>query len=127
MEVPAFLFDLLNHQLREVQSELLEKVAKKYQLDVAGVKAEFLGDIVLVPEKKEKVIICKKQKGRKLPCDDQRCMARIWNRGKGGQCTRFRKEGAEFCCQHLEKRKHGKISEEPPKEVFQHTTKILYK
>lgn len=127
MDVPSFLFDLLNQQLREVQEQLLENVAKKYQLDVGKVKEEFLGPLVLIPEKKEKVIICKKQKGRKLPSDEQRCMARIWNRGKGGQCTRFRKEGADCCCQHLEKRKHGLITEDPPKQVFQHTTKILYK
>lgn len=127
MDVPAFLFDLLNQQLQEIQEQLLERVAKKYELDVRKVKEEFLTPLVLVPEKKEKVIICKKQKGRKLPCDEQRCMARIWNRGKGGQCTRFQKEGAVFCCQHLEKRKHGTITEAPPKEVFQHNTKILYK
>jgi len=127
MDVPTFLFDLLNQQLQTIQEGLLTKVAARYQLDVELLKQEFLESLTLVPEKTEKVIICKKQKGRRLPGDEHRCNSRIWNRGKGGQCTRFRKEGAEFCCQHIEKRKHGIIHDDPPKEVFQHNTKILYK
>lgn len=127
MDVPAFIFDLLNQELQRVQEELLERVAEKYRLSSKELVQEFLTPLEIVPEKKEKVIVCKKQKGRALPPDETRCNARIWNRGKGGQCTRFRKEGNAFCCQHLEKRKHGTIGEQAPREVFCHTTKILYK
>lgn len=127
MDVPAFIFDVLNQELQRVQEELLEKVAQKYHLPYPELVESFLTPLEILPEKSEKVFLCKKQKGRALPPEERRCMARIWNRGKGGQCTRARKEGDAFCCQHLEKRKHGVIGETPPREVFCHTTKVLYK
>ena len=127
MEVPEFLFHLLDQELQRIQEELLEKVADRYKLDIATLREEFITPLQIIPQETEKVFLCKKQKGRQLPNDDVRCTARIWNRGKGGQCTRFRKGEYAFCCQHIEKRKHGTITETPPREVFCHKTKSLYK
>jgi len=55
-----------------------------------------------------------------VPSDD-RCMARVWNRGQGGQCSRRRTEDSELCGQHdLEAQQrgltHGRIDGEIPKE-----------
>jgi hypothetical protein len=127
MDVPSFLFELLEKELTNIQEKLLEKVAKKYDLSETELKEEFLTPLKVIPNTNTKVVICKKQKGRKIPLDECRCMARIWNRGKGGQCTRKRKGENEYCCQHIEKRKHGDIREMPSKKVFCHKTKILYK
>jgi hypothetical protein len=127
MNTPAFIFDLLNNELQQIQIKMLEKISKKYNIDINELKNEFIKPLSIIPEKTEKVIIMKKQKGRKLPSDEERCTARIWNRGKGGQCSRPRKKNECFCCQHVENRKHGIISEPPSKKVFKHNTNIVYK
>jgi len=127
MEVPAFLFQLLEKELQDIHQKLLTDVSKKYQLPLEEVLKEFIRPVVMVSEQKEKVVIVKKQKGRHLPDSEHRCMARVWGRGKGGQCTRKKVGDGLFCTQHIEKRKHGLITEAPPKEVFQSKTRALYK
>lgn len=38
------------------------------------------------------------------------CMARVWNSGRGGQCTKRRMgQGSEFCSIHCHKHSHGRV------------------
>ena len=45
------------------------------------------------------------------------CMARVWGGGQGGQCSRKRKDGGDYCRTHSEDqfRAHGRIDGEIPK------------
>lgn len=63
------------------------------------------------------------------------CMARIWNRGNGGQCSKHARDGGEYCGGHTNeimkngKLRHGRVNEPPPNDVFKPTVrqKALYK
>ena len=68
-------------------------------------------DSYLIPEIKQK-----KKKSRDKSC----CLARIWNKGYGGQCKRFKKEGHDYCLLHLKQFQegclpHGRIDTPCPK------------
>jgi hypothetical protein len=128
METPQYLFQLLEAELFEVQSKLLQRVASKYDLSHAALVEEFLGgNLQLIPNSSEKITV-KKQKNPPPPAPDEaRCWARIWNRGKGGQCTKRRVDGSDFCKAHVSKRKHGDFREEVPREMFPHRSAVYYK
>jgi hypothetical protein len=51
-----------------------------------------------------------------------RCMARTWGGGLGIQCSYKKKDGEDFCGQHLKNGwiKHGRIDEDPP-ELFKNS------
>ncbi|CAL1129085.1 unnamed protein product [Cladocopium goreaui] len=60
-----------------------------------------------------------------------RCMARTWNGGKGGQCSRPKTANADFCTRHAENLKwqvHGRVDGHiPSKKIgeFERSQKIL--
>ena len=124
MDTPAFIFELLNKELQSIQEKMCREIAEKYNLDFAEVSRPYL---TIIKETEEKVFICKKTKGRKVPGEEARCNARVWNRGKGGQCCRSQKDGTLFCAQHSEVRKHGVITDTPKREIFPKKTRIIYK
>lgn len=124
MDTPAFIFELLNKELEVIKEKMCREIAEKYNLDFEEVSKPYLS---IVKQSEEKVFICKKSKSRKLPDDDERCTARVWNRGKGGQCCRARKGEAVFCVQHIKERKHGVITEPPDRKIFPRKTRIIYK
>lgn len=143
MDVPHYILDLLTEELREMQIKLLKKVATRHGLDHAGLVAEFAPPpdtaVAIVPNTEIAITVQKTQPRRTPKSGDNRCMARVWNRGKGGQCTRARCNGtgvagaddsgagADYCSQHIEKRKHGRIDESVPKDTFPKKPVSLYK
>lgn len=124
MDTPAFIFELLNKELRGIQEKMCREIATKYDLDFEEVSRPYL---TIIKEIDEKVFICKKTKSRKLPDNEERCNARVWNRGKGGQCCRSRKNDSMFCSQHSENSKHGVITDTPNRTLFPRKTRIIYK
>lgn len=122
---PEFIFDILNDELRKHDISLLEKVATKYKLNLDELISEFIEPVEIIPKTKISIQIEKKLEPRKPPTQD-RCMARIWGRGKGGQCTRKCMENSEYCSQHISIRKHGRIDETVPKDLFPQKSKCLY-
>jgi len=131
MDVPCFIFEIFEKELRNIQIDLLKKVATKKGYDVEKFVNEFLPEqtnLRLIPNSKTKIQIQKKNVANKsLPEKDKQCMARVWNRGKGGQCTRLKFENNEYCSQHIKNRKHGRIDESPSEEIFPKEFKSLYK
>ena len=126
MQTPSFIFGLLDAELRRVHTEMLEKVATKYNLDITELIEEFV-----TPHKAittgTKVSVKKDMNPRPLPQAANRCMARVWNRGRGGQCTRNRKADAEFCAHHIPSQKHGRIDEKVTRSMFPSHSTALYK
>lgn len=130
--VPDFLMGLLDQELRNLQEKLLRRVAAEYSLNEEEVIAKML------PPKSIQVVSDNIQVIRKAPPKakleaSQQCQARIWNRGRGGQCTRNIKE-SNLCTHHakeLQKEghlRHGWIHEQPSQEIFGSgkRTKALY-
>ncbi len=123
-EVPEFLFALLEQELRKVQIDVLKKVAKEYELNEDELIDRILPTkpIHIMPERIKIV----RRPALKPPIEaDDRCQARIWNRGRGGQCTRNATTADRLCRQHAQefqksegKLRHGWIHEPPSIHVF---------
>jgi hypothetical protein len=131
MELPAFLFQLLEHELLGIQEKLLIKVADTFGLDIEVLKRECLAPLTLVPNQGgggEKVKITRVKNPRGVPEEEDRCLARIWNRGMGGQCSR-KKCGKEsnLCRQHQVDLRHGYYERPPPMNVFSGVHRSVYK
>jgi hypothetical protein len=131
--VPEFLVALLDGELRKMQESLLKRVAVEYNLDEAQLIAKMLPQTPLhiVPDN---VHVVRKMKPKVPPTPDERCQARIWNRGKGGQCTRHQNDVSKLCTHHHKEYeekghlRHGWIHDTPNKEIFGNgkRTKALY-
>lgn len=135
MNQPKYIFEILQEELRQTHISLLKKIAKKYNIN----EKEIL-EFIDIPNEKNKIIpnsrisinVAKKVETRKEAPNNMRCLARIWGRGTGGQCTRkclTDSNGAksEYCLQHQNTRKHGRIDETPPKDKFPQKPNSLYK
>lgn len=127
MDAPSFIFDILNKELYNIHEAMLQKISIKYKIDIDELTMEFLTPLNIIDETIEKVVIYKKQQKKFIPNNDNRCCARVWNRGKGGQCTRACKSNSLFCLQHVEVRKHGLITEKPSKDIFCKKQTVIYK
>lgn len=118
-----------------MQCNLLSKVAKAYQLDEQQLIDTFLVDPLKVASPSEqKIEVTRKLNPKPLPNEDERCNARVWNRGRGGQCTRKKCDDEGLCGHHkrlLEKNgklHHGTMQTPPPRDVFVATqSNVLYK
>lgn len=132
MELPSFLKHFLDKEFQKMHTDLLTKVADKYDLDIDKLKKEFLDEITIIPKEDTKIVITRKYKPHKVPPDEYRCASRVWNHGLGGQCMRKCKEGEFLCIQHLgilEKKKklpYGIFYEKPPKNMFSGTHHSVY-
>lgn len=127
MDAPQYLWDLLNRELIFSHTELLRKVATKYDIPFAELVDEFIPkNAKLIPNKEQPIMIHKKMKPKKEPSDDTRCCARIWNRGKGGRCTRSQAPNCEYCLQHSKDRKHGDFRESAPREIYPKKKQLMF-
>lgn len=130
MQTPAFIFGLLDAELRRVHVELLKNVATKYKLDHDSLVQEFLPQEKLdklVDKRTTTTEVYVKHKKVAHPPPESRCMARIYNRGKGGQCTKSRSESGDLCALHCKYLKHGKITDPVPRELFPFHASAIYK
>lgn len=141
MDAPSFIFDIFEKELENMQKALLAKVATKYNLNEEELVKTFIDHerLHLVPNNDVTVVVCKKiNKDSKKPVDAScRCTARIWNRGKGGQCTRQvmvcdnsqsqSQSRPRYCAQHSDKRKHGDIGDKADAKLFPKNPTALYK
>lgn len=118
-DTPSFVFTILNKELYEIQRRLLENVAKDHNLNAEDLITTYLKDpLSVTPNTTTKVEVVRRAAPKTLPKTEERCMARIWNRGKGGQCTRRRTEG-DYCTAHAhDGTRHGRIDHPPPEHIF---------
>lgn len=127
MDAPQYLWDLLEHELHLSHLALLEKVAARFDIPLEELEREVMPHgIRLVPNKETPIVIKRSMRPKPDAPQEERCFARIWNRGKGGQCTRRRPEGCDFCSQHVHTRKHGDIREEVPRSIYPKKKKLLF-
>lgn len=108
-------------QIKQIQDILFTKLIDSGlcpKIDMA----ELVEQCGLCDEDMEKM----KNKKKSSVSPEVRCMARTWGGGMGTQCSYKRKEGQEFCGQHLKNgwEKHGRIDQDIP-NIFKkpHTTK----
>jgi hypothetical protein len=136
-EIPQYIFGVLDKELFDIQYQLICKISAEYNLNVEEVVSKCLPqkqstNIQPLTTKKIEVIA---KKNAPPPLEDElRCTARIWNRGRGGQCTRARMKGCDLCGNHRKllethgKLHHGRIHQPPPMDVFTGCKQVaLYK
>jgi hypothetical protein len=120
-EVPSFILTVLDKEIRAIQCDMLERVARDYGLDANELVQKYAQSAApcsVVPNTKTKIEIRRKVV-QSVPDAEHRCMARIWNRGKGGQCSKRRAESSDFCTNHTKgELHHGRIDVPPPFSVF---------
>lgn len=98
--VPSELYKII----KDETNDLLAKIASEYNLDLAELTNKYQDDISKISVK----LGIKKRNRRILPPELQ-CMGR---KSGGGQCTRSRKPGKEYCLSHLKNLKYGSILDE---------------
>lgn len=125
---PQYIFELLNNELYDYNKSILNKLCHDFNLDKKVVFDKYLEKkLNIIDDPKISIEITKKITNKKIPSVDDRCMARIWNRGKGGQCTRKKCNNNDYCLQHSITQKHGRIDENVPRNLFQNKSNALYK
>jgi hypothetical protein len=134
--VPSYIFDILDKELYDMQCTLIRRISAEYGLKSEEVIAKFLEDpLKILPVTDTKIEITKRTNAAPPAADEERCNARVWNRGRGGQCSRRRAKECEFCGHHMKmyekdgKLHHGRMNDPPPAMVFVASTKkkVLYK
>ncbi len=130
VSVPASCVPAVAEAFRVQNQTLLNAVSQQYGLNPQEVLTKFLpDDFDVSPD--EKLTLEKsqstpdKQKNTLRKCKvplNERCMARCWNGGAGGQCTRRKKVG-DLCSNHNKiytntgTLPHGRVDQQPPKEL----------
>jgi len=119
MDIPEFIFSILEKELLESHLQLLEKIADHYGFDIEEMKDLFLPKepMKIVPQDVIKVQVKKCYKPRVPPPEEERCMARVWNHGLGGHCIRHRCNQTDYCRSHQKGLKYGRM-DEPAPDVF---------
>lgn len=126
-DVPSFVFAILNKELREIQKKLLQNVATDYGLNQEELTARYLPDdpVKITPNSTTKVEVVRRVNAKPPPPDHERCMARVWGRGKGGQCSKKRTQDSEFCRNHSTSLlRHGRIDQTPPAHIYGHVRSV---
>ena len=98
--VPSELYKII----KDETNDLLAKIASEYNLNLAELTNKYQEDISKISVK----LGIKKRNRRVLPPELQ-CLGRKCG---GGQCTRSRKPGKEYCLSHLKNLKYGSILDE---------------
>ena len=128
LEIPGFVTALLAQEMKDSVERVLKKVAVDYNLQYEDLFARYLAtDVEILSSKLENITI-KRSIPRPAAPAEERCMARTWNGGKGGQCKNKHaviagKEKAEYCKAHLKKSeanalKYGRVDKDPPAGLF---------
>ena len=123
--VPDFILGLFQNEINKINTELLQKVCKIYEIDFEDVtkklKDEFKVNLVLNKDERVKIV---KTRPELQPCD--RCIARLFKRSDLDlvQCTLRHYPDQSFCKRHQIMHDNGTLKygtindEETGKEVF---------
>jgi hypothetical protein len=98
--VPSEVYKII----KEETNDLLAKIAEEYNLNLNELTSKYQEDISKISVK----LGIKKRNRRVLPPELQ-CLGRKCG---GGQCTRSRKPGKDYCLSHLKNLKYGSILDE---------------
>ena len=113
--IPDFIIDMYENEMRKFAINLIDIIANKKKLD----KGELYSlvekgtgfKLDLVSENKELIKIVK-VKPRKLPSDEERCIARTLRNGIYCRCTFHKTNSKGFCKRHNAKpSKFGTIND----------------
>jgi hypothetical protein len=113
-------------EIINIKKEMMKNIFKeKYNLYRIDIKIDEIIDNIfnsdidfkMDPKYEKEIPKMIREKGRLRP---NRCIARKWNGGYGGQCTRYKLPGTEFCKKHNieENRWCGLITEDRKTDIY---------
>jgi hypothetical protein len=123
IELPKFVLGIFQKEINDIKLKLIKKIAKDYYLDEEELIKNYICNIELINKNLENIQIVKKNNYNSKLKSGNRCLARVYNSGKGSQCKRSRNKN-DLCTLHssiLEnegKLKYGYINKPRPKGVF---------
>lgn len=104
MNIPKKVLNLFDDKLNEMHKQLLIKIANDYSLNEDELFDRYLGNITIVHDKNTEVKTVFERKHINNSYDDlkqeDRCIARTWAKGYGGQC-KYKKKDKDLCQLHL--------------------------
>ena len=122
-ELPVFVKSIFQNEINKIKINLIKQIANDYYLDEEELIKEYACDINIISKKMENIEIVKKNKYNNDISKNHRCLARVYNNGKGGQCKRS-KNIDNLCTLHYNqlqknnKLKYGLITEPKPADIF---------
>lgn len=126
LEIPGFVTALLAQEMKEAVDRVLKRIAADYAIPYDDLFAKYLADDVEILSSKLEHITIKRSVPRPIVPPEDRCMARTWNAGRGGQCKKRHAAGEEYCKAHakaVDSLKYGRIDQDPPAGVFNKPSK----
>mgnify|MGYP006099314013 CR=1 FL=1 len=123
IELPIFVTTIFQTEINKIKLNLIKQIAEDYYLDEEELIKEYACDINIISSKMENIEIVKKNKYNNDISKNHRCLARVYNNGKGGQCKRS-KNVDNLCTLHFNKLdknnklKYGLITEPKPADIF---------
>jgi hypothetical protein len=110
---------LLAQEMKEAVDRVLKRVAVDYAIPYDDLFAKYLADDVEILSSKLEHITIKRSVPRPDVPPEDRCMARTWNAGRGGQCKKRHAADQEYCKAHAKAElKYGRIDQAAPAGVF---------
>ena len=121
LEIPGFVTALLAQEMKDAVDRVLKRVAVDFSIPYDDLFAKYLADDVEILSSKLEHITIKRSVPRPVVPTEDRCMARTWNAGRGGQCKKRHAADQQYCKAHAkvaEELKYGRIDQPPPAGVF---------
>jgi|TARA_B110000259_G_scaffold45782_1_gene53068 hypothetical protein len=122
-KLPVFVKTLFENEINKIKINLIKQISKDYSLNEEELIKEYTCNINIINSKMENIEITKKHKYNSGLSKEDRCFARVYNNGKGGQCKRS-KNIDDLCTLHnnqFEKNNkltYGLITENKPSDIF---------
>lgn len=123
IELPKFVIGIFQNEVNKIKINLIKQICKDFYLDEEELIKEYICDINLINKNLENIQIVKKNNYNSELSNDDRCLARIYNNGKGARCKRS-KNCNGLCTLHNNilnrngKLKYGYINKPKPKSAF---------
>ena len=123
VELPNFVIGIFQNEVNKIKINLIKQIAKDFHLDEEELIEQYTCDMKIINKNLENIQISRKNNYNSNIDKDDRCLARVYNNGKGAQCKRSKNED-DLCTLHNNlllkngKLKYGLINEPKPLGAF---------
>lgn len=103
LNLKPIISDKTNELINSILFKVFEDIEKQYEIPKSELEERYL--IGVIPEP----IIAESKLKKSKPIEKEFCC--LARKQDGGQCTRRRKDGEEYCGKHAVQRKYGRIDD----------------
>ena len=127
--VPEFIIGIFEKEFNTLFSNKLQQISIDYNISFEELKEKYIIDYKYIDKKTKNIVIKEKRIYNPNISQNDRCLARTWNEGRGGQCKRKKSFDNNLFKNHLKilndkgKLKHGLITDEKSFQIFSNKLK----